>query len=219
MRAWLVRGPDSLLADRRRTECDGERCALVAAAPSRPYAYLLGQYLGDGYIAAHPRGVYRLVITACDWYPKIIAECADAIRLVMPRNTVEFNGGEGCIRVSSYSKHWPCLFPQHGPGRKHERPIELARWQQAVVNDDPRAFIRGLLHSDGCRVMNRVHVRGRWYAYPRYFFSNESDDIRMLFGDACDLVGVEWRHNRRNSISVARRRSVALLDEFVGPKS
>ena len=27
--------------------------------------------------------------------------------------------------VASFSKHWPCLFPQHGPGRKHERKIEL----------------------------------------------------------------------------------------------
>jgi hypothetical protein len=25
----------------------------------------------------------------------------------------------GCTEVASYSKHWPCLFPQHGPGRKH----------------------------------------------------------------------------------------------------
>ena len=27
-------------------------------------------------------------------------------------------------------KHWPCLFPQHGPGRKHERKIRLEAWQR-----------------------------------------------------------------------------------------
>ena len=32
--------------------------------------------------------------------------------------------------VYSFSKHWPCLFPQHEPGRKHERKIELMPWQQ-----------------------------------------------------------------------------------------
>jgi hypothetical protein len=42
--------------------------------------------------------------------------------------------GEGCTEVSAYSKHWPCLFPQHGPGRKHERKIELTVWQQELVD-------------------------------------------------------------------------------------
>jgi hypothetical protein len=25
--------------------------------------------------------------------------------------------------VYSYWQHWPCLIPQHGPGKKHERQI------------------------------------------------------------------------------------------------
>jgi hypothetical protein len=53
---------------------------------------------------------------------------------------------------------------------------------------------------------------------PRYFFSNESADIQQLFRAACDLIGIEHRNNRSNSISAARRESVALLDEIVGPK-
>lgn len=61
-------------------------------------------------------------------------------------------------------------------------------------------------------------VHGK-YSYPRYFFSNESLGIQHLFRDACDIIGVEHRNNRRNSISVARRASVALLDEIVGPKT
>jgi hypothetical protein len=35
---------------------------------------------------------------------------------------------------------------------------------------------------------------------------------------ALDRVGVDWRMNRRNSLSVARRDDVARLDGFVGPK-
>ena len=58
----------------------------------------------------------------------------------------------------------------------------------------------------------------KWYAYPRYFFSDESPDIRWLFVTACAELGVESRPNRRNSVSVARRESVAILDRFVGPK-
>jgi hypothetical protein len=120
----------------------------------------------------------------------------------------------GCTEVASYSKHWPCLFPQHGPGRKHERRIELVPWQQELVDLDPRPLVRGLLHSDGCRVLNWVNGT----PYPRYHFSNVSADIRGIFGRTCDQLGVEWRPNNPWSLSVARRGSVALLDEFVGPK-
>ena len=48
--------------------------------------------------------------------------------------------------------------------------------------------------------------------------SNVSPDIRGIFGRACDRLGIDWRPNNRFSVSVARRDSVALLDEFVGPK-
>ncbi|MFD0593499.1 hypothetical protein ACFQZ4_13995 [Catellatospora coxensis] len=110
-------------------------------------------------------------------------------------------------------------FPQAGPGKKHERKIELEPWQRATVLDHPGAFVRGLFHSDGCRAVNRITKAGRTYEYPRYLFANESADILALCGWALDLLGVAWRLNRRNSLSVARRDAVALLDRHVGPKS
>jgi hypothetical protein len=66
--------------------------------------------------------------------------------------------------------------------------------------------------------MNRVVSGGRHYAYPRYTFSNVSDDIRGIFCDTCDALGIEWRRMNAKNISVAKRASVARLDEFVGPK-
>lgn len=53
----------------------------------------------------------------------------------------------------------------------------------------------------------------------RCFFSNRSDDIRAIFSTACDLIGVESRPSNRYNVSVARRRSVEILDSFIGPKS
>jgi hypothetical protein len=111
------------------------------------------------------------------------------------------------------------LFPQHGPGRKHLRRIELHGWQLKIVEDAPGLFLRGLIHTDGWRGVNRVYVKGKDYEYPRYQFSNRSDDIRRLFTDACDTLGVQWRKWARYHISVARRESVALVDTFIGPKS
>jgi hypothetical protein len=79
--------------------------------------------------------------------------------------------------------------------------------------------LRRLLHSDGCRATNNVRVGGKGYSYPRWFFSNESRDILAILGRTLDSVGVEWRYNRPNSISIARKASVAVLDAHVGPKS
>jgi hypothetical protein len=189
------------------------------------YAYLLGLYLGDGHIS--PGGdpakkVWKLSISCADVWPGLIGECVRAMRAVRPGNKVLTVQRQGCTDVKSYSKHWPCLFPQHGPGREHERKIELAEWQRAIVERYPGDFARGLFHSDGCRGVNRVRRKWgggeRWYEYPRYLFVNKSEDILQLCGAALDQLDVAWRYSKPNTISVARREAVARLDEFVGPK-
>jgi hypothetical protein len=194
--------------------CSGDPRAL----PLPAYTYLLGLYLGDGCLTACPRDVYKLRIACAERYPELIRHCELAIAEVLPNRSNKVGRtrktNEHCWEVYSFSKHWPCLFPQHGPGRKHERKIELTPWQQELVDVDPRPLVRGLLHSDGCRVLNWVNGT----PYPRYHFTNVSADIRGIFGQACDQLGIEWRPNNPWSLSVARRGSVALLDEFVGPK-
>jgi hypothetical protein len=58
--------------------------------------------------------------------------------------------GDGCI--SDHSRGvWPCLFPQHGPGKKHTRPIFIAEWQQKLAERWHEQLLRGLIQSDGCR--------------------------------------------------------------------
>jgi hypothetical protein len=143
------------LKDRQRQTCPVCR-GQPLALPQGHYTYLLGLYLGDGCILVHPRGVYRLRISCTKRYPELIRRCEIAMVNVLP-NKVGRAAKQGCVDVYSYSKHWPCLFPQHGPGRKHERKIELAGWQQDLVDADPRPLLRGLLHSDGCRVLNWVN--------------------------------------------------------------
>lgn len=191
----------------------------VDGLPRGSYVYLLGLYLGDGCIYRMPKDVYRLGIFCADAYPAIMHECEQAMAAVMPTKVGRAQK-VGCTEVTSYSKHWPCLFPQTGPGMKHTRKIELTDWQQALVDIDPRPLIKGLIHSDGCRVLNwAVSGDGREYGpYPRYLFTNASKDIREIFCDACDAIGVEWRQNSPRNISVAKRASVAILDKFVGPK-
>jgi hypothetical protein len=191
------------------------------------YGYLLGLYLGDGHIsrpASHR--VPSLMITCDDGWPGLMDAAEQAIRAVFPGRATCRVRSTGCHNVKVYSKHLYCLFPQHGPGRKHERRIVLEGWQQVIVEAYPWEFIRGLIHSDGCRFTNWTEQwRGgelRRYEYPRYFFTNKSQDILHLFSAALDRVGVEWKVTRRGgqpyNVSVARRASVALMDLHVGPK-
>ncbi|MGV9244062.1 helix-turn-helix domain-containing protein [Streptomyces sp. NPDC003710] len=188
------------------------------------YAYLLGLYLGDGHIIAKP-GQHHLSVFCNANQTGLIAATEDAMRRVMPLPRIKRRHKAGCVEVKSYTEHWTCMFPQHGPGRKHERRIVLQPWQRDLVDAHPREFLRGPLHSDGCRTTNWTTrlvggVRKR-YEYPRYFFTNVSDDIRLLCTDTLDRLGIEWTHCTRNgspyNISVARKASVALLDAHVGP--
>ena len=190
------------------------------------YSLLLGLYLGDGCVSSTGR-TFQLRVVLDGLYPMVIEDCVMAITLslrdevnvhVRPRKT-----DRGVIVEAAY-KGWPEVFPQHGPGRKHNRTIAFAEWQRAIVDRRPEAFLRGLIHSDGCRTINRFKTRlpsGRVaeYAYPRYFFSNRSADIRGLFCDYCDRLGIRWTQSNPRNISVSHRDSVAMLDAFVGPKT
>ena len=199
-------------------------CNATEVPDARAYAYLLGQYLGDGHIRPGNRTTC-LSICCCTAYPMIIREVADAMQRVLPAAVfaVRRRHAGDSLNIEANTLHWKCVFPQHGPGRKHDRRIVLEDWQRELVNEDPRPLIRGLIHSDGCRGMNwterKVGGTVKRYTYPRYQFSNESADIKRIFTDALDQLGIAWRVMNRKTISIARREAVAALDEFVGPKS
>ncbi|WP_255515053.1 hypothetical protein [Quadrisphaera sp. INWT6] len=203
-----------------------ERVSAASALRGGPldrgaYAHLLGWYLGDGHIAL-ARGIPRLLAIFNDAkYPDLSDEVEAAIRAVKPGASVWRRLRHGCFAISASWHHWPCLFPQHGEGRKHEREIVLAPWQQEIVDEHPGLLLRGLFHSDGCRVQNwATSASGKRYeGYPRYLFSNASEDIIGICCSALDRLGIRWTRPRRDMVSVARRDAVALLDEHVGPKS
>ena len=196
---------------------DCPRCGGVTSDESS-YAYLLGLYLGDGCISRRPRA-YRLRIALDARYPSIIYQAMEAMaamRAPKPGRVNLLDRG-GCVEISAYWQRWPCLFPQHAPGRKHSRRIHLAPWQARIAAGHPRMLLRGLIHSDGCRVTNRVW--GGKYSYPRYFFTNRSGDILEMFRKGCDVLGISYRNSKPDTISIAKRKDVAALDSFIGPKT
>jgi hypothetical protein len=199
-------------------------CSVCGSAPidEAAYAALLGFYLGDGCLS--PAARYVAFRVSCDvGWPGIIQDVADLMARVRPGMKVFRVAAPGCVVVQSHWKHWPCLFPQHAPGRKHEREIRLEEWQREIVVRHPADFLRGLFHSDGSRTANwaRRTVGGlpKRYEYPRWEFVNRSEDILALCTWALDLCDIASRRPRAVAIAVSRRDDVHRLDELIGLKA
>lgn len=190
------------------------------------YAYVLGLYLGDGHIVESSLRSGWLRLTLDRAYPQLADEVVAAVTRVFPlANVRRYDRPErGAIAVEVSTPFIHAVFPQHGPGAKHNRPIVLADWQRTITQQHADRFIRGLMHSDGCRTINRFSTRlpsGRTaqYEYVRYFFSNLSADIRALFCEHCEMLGIRSTRSNHRNISIAHRHSVARLEEIVGPKA
>jgi hypothetical protein len=178
------------------------------------YAELLGLYLGDGHIRqmARTEGL-RLSLDAK--YTVMNAEIEALLQRCFLENrvgrTMQDHGSTLVLWV--YNSHLSCLFPQVGPGKKHERPIALEEWQIDRVLGAPWAFLRGCIRSDGCAFINRTGP----YEYLSYDFTNVSDDIRNMFLATCLFLDLDARPGKRR-IRINRRASVARMLEHVGLK-
>lgn len=192
------------------------------------YAYILGQYLGDGCIDLGPRNVYRMRIASDCKYPNIIKEIKDKMQTILPSNkplsnVVMNNGNPSCDHVTIYSKKLKDMFPQHALGKKHDREIKLTDWQQSIVNSYSREFIRGLIHSDGCRFFV-TKANQYWYQ-----FTNVSLDILYIYKETLDKLNVSHRTTKRKitgkmkhhsyNVITTRKNDVQILDSFIGPKT
>ena len=180
------------------------------------YAYTLGIYLGDGHISkTKSHRAHRIMVFLDKAYPKIIERCKQSLGTVFPANEVGITDKGGCVSVNCYSQQLVDVFPQHGAGKKHNRDIILDGWQEEIVDLYPLEFFRGLYHSDGSRSQNWVKGKN----YPRYTFSNVSDDIRKLFTDTVEKLGLSWTTANAHNVAISRRADVVWLDEYVGAKS
>ena len=91
------------------------------------YCYLLGMYLGDGWLW-HQARTWSLRVALDNDYPGIIEECREAMRAVSPHN-----------RARVYRSHT----------KKQHRRIVLSDWQLDLVDRAPGSLLRGLVHTEG----------------------------------------------------------------------
>lgn len=191
----------------------GQGARAMSFAPG-DYAELLGLYLGDGHVVRMGR-TYRLRLFLDLRHPLIIKESSELLSRCFPHNRVSqaHPARYRMAILSVYSSHLPCLLPQHGPGKKHERPIVLERWQEAHLSSSPWRFLKGCIRSDGSSFINRTGP----YEYLSYEFTNHSSEILGLFCHTLDAVGVRYRRYERQ-VRINRRASVALVEANVGIK-
>jgi intein-encoded DNA endonuclease-like protein len=183
------------------------------------YSYCLGLYLGDGYICK-TRRTYRLRIFQTAKYKNLVRLCQHNLKTILPNNKISLVDKKcNCTVISVYNNDLPLMFPQHGSGKKHERKISLKNWQKKIVDLYPKEFIKGLIHSDGCRYKRTV---GK-YTYTNYNFVNKSKDIIYLLCKYCEKLKIKYdlihRNNNTDMVNFSRRDSVKILDSFIGEKS
>ena len=210
---------------RFRPTFDANMCSCRGNRPTiTSYAYLLGAYLGDGYLSHGPG---QLLVVCDRQYPGIIEEC--------PR-------GDDPHEFAPARRHLAASRPQLRPrrraaGKAGSRP---SRSTGADASTSGRSCSsRGRRRSsrrtrgNSCAaccirtaaarsIASRPSSRAggsREYEYPRWFFSNMSADIRGLFCTTCEQLGLRWTQSNHRNISISHRHSVALLEEHVGPKT
>lgn len=189
------------------------------------YAYIFGQYLGDGNIV-HVGRSYSLRISADIKYPGIIKECMDNLSCIFKNNsvsqTLRYNKGKpSWFVISTHNNNIPMLFPQHGVGPKYFRKIEATSLQTDIINKYAKEFVRGLYHSDGSRYL----INEGNFAYS---FTNVSEDISNLYKKYLITLNIHFtscvRKPQKEGYQpvhvtyVYSKNFVNKLDKFLGPK-
>lgn len=185
----------------------------------KAYSYILGQYLGDGYInKTNHNNCYKLRIFTNSRDTELIQTIVQNLQAVFSKNKIGIYKQKhaNCVEVYMYSNQLPDLFPQHGPDRKHTRPIILSEEQRIVLDTYPWEFLKGLIHSDGCRYKGMGLIQ--------YNFCNKSKDIINLFCEYLEKCGVQYTQHYKSKtdshiVSIYKRTEVAKLEEHIGKRN
>ena len=178
------------------------------------YSYILGLYLGDGYINQMPR-TWKLRFFLNGKYEELNNFAVNQLKRIFPENVINpyRHPKHDMITIYVHSKKIPLLFPQMGEGMKHTRKIKLMKWQEEIII--PRFFIMGLFHSDGSYyIRNQNDIK-----YPSYDFRNESDDLHNLFKKYCEILGISCTFSTKpKNTHIYKRDDVNMMLEIIGTK-
>jgi hypothetical protein len=184
------------------------------------YSFLLGLYLGDGWIwKVADKESYELRVSLDHKYPNIIIESIEAIEKLFNK-PCRLQDREGCVNLKVTITEFMFMFPQYGIGHKHERDVSLVDFQMDIVSDYPCDFLKGLLYSDGSIGYSYTNPAYKDKLYKTYTFSNKSYDIFKMFIDTLSMIGIKkqmpaFYNDRLYKITIRDKASVAILEEKV----
>lgn len=174
------------------------------------YVYILGCYLGDGCINKLQR-TQKLRIFSGSAHPTIIDDQIHALKILFKDNKVSSikRPNYNMYTITVHNKYLDEYFPQHGPGKKHNRNILLTDWQTELVEEHTDCFIKGLIDTDGClfNTSNRIKEDGSKTDLPSYQFTNKSMDIINLYTSSLDRLGIHYTkvHKKSGAVNVFTR--------------
>lgn len=187
------------------------------------YSYILGLYLGDGYINKQGR-TYKIRIFLDGKYKNLNDFVRRELSLLFPKNkigtlkTKKLNSTDTSMEIIyCHNNYIPDLFPQHGPKKKHERTILLEDWQLEII--EPSYLLTGLFHSDGSYYMNNKTKKNE------YSFSNYSLEIIQIFKNCLEHYNISnnvcktiINENTKYQVFITNRESVEKLNNLIGDK-
>ena len=153
---WRQSGNSPELETRRASAADGRtsRTCRHMVSPGRPLVLLSTRGVSRGRHDPCAEGhvvVHRERPSVCGRFERDPRAMATTFSGRSPRVHPSSSGESDILCISH-----PAIvraFPQHGPGRKHLRSIVLADWQLELTHAHPGSLVRGLIDSDGCRVV------------------------------------------------------------------
>ncbi len=223
-RATLRKWIENPHEDKRNTyiPIDDPNKYLDTIEKRKAYSFSLALYFCDGYISTYKTyKAARLQLVNDNQYPLDTLEWQQNIQTIFPDNKVSLYRrlSSNATDVQMYSRKLPDLFPQLGPGKKHDRKIELADWQRVIIEEHPEQFIRACFQTDGCIYLQKV---GK-YAYKRYTFVNKSKDITEIFLYALSLLGIKkdlyWHSKGIYCIQNFQREHLLILEKIISCKN
>jgi hypothetical protein len=177
------------------------------------YSYILGVYLGDGYINKMER-TWKLRFFLDSRQTLVIDECVKNLKKIFIKNKVSILTTKyNYIIIYLYSNYIPNLFPHLGEGEKYKRKIELNEFQINIINYDK--LMKGLFHSDGSFYI----ASGK---YPRYQFTNKSIDLINIFKFCMIRNNIIPKYRQRKNgiydIQIQNKKDVNKLYPILGEK-
>lgn len=180
------------------------------------YSYILGMYLGDGYVDKMKR-TYRLRIALDSRQDIVENECIKHLKILFPDNNINSRiiKNQNCKTITLYSNLLPYIFPQcRFRGKKHEHDVSLLQYQKNSINLLP--FMKGLFQSDGS-----FYYRNS--KYKTYNFSNKSIQIIDMFSECLInlniLPKISKKANGVYRIQIQNKKDTDILYNILGEKT